>query len=392
MSDTSLAPAALRAVRDRLAARLDDLLTNIRRLVEIESPSGDIEGNRRANDLLIELTRSNPAVTNIERLPTGDGGEHLLIHIFEHDGDSQHKPTLLLGHTDTVYERGTLAARPVRIEDGKLYAPGVFDMKANCVLALELLRARAEIDLQTRHPVRLLLTCDEEVGSFSGRRFVEEQAARAARVLVLEPSAVGAVKTGRKGTGLWTIAAHGVASHAGLNPEAGASAVRELARQVNRIYDFADERAAAGTATTVNVGTIHGGTRPNVVADLATLELDVRFSTMDEAARAQDFVGHLTTHDARVRLDRTGGINRPPLERTAHVAALYAEARAIAAALDYDLPEAQVGGASDGNFAAAYCPAILDGLGIRGDGAHAAHEHIHIDDIALRGALIAGLL
>lgn len=391
MSDTPPAPGAVRAVRDHIDSRLSDLLANVRRLVEIESPSGDAEGNRGANDLLIELARANPAVTAVERLPAG-GGEHLLIRAFEHNADSPNAATLLLGHTDTVYERGTLAARPVRTDDGRLYAPGVFDMKANCVLALELLRARAELDLPTAHPVRLLLTCDEEVGSFSGRRFVEEQAAQARRVLVLEPSAGGAVKTGRKGTGLWTITAHGVAAHAGLNPEAGASAVRELARQVNRIYDFADGRAAAGAATTVNVGTIRGGTRPNVVADFASIELDVRFSTLDEAARAERFVANLSARDTRVRLENTGGINRPPLERTAHVAALYDEARGVAAALDFDLAEAQVGGASDGNFAAACCPAILDGLGITGDGAHAAHEHIRIDDIARRGALIAGLL
>lgn len=395
MSDMFLTSAALRSVRDRLAADLESLLASVRRLVEIESPSGDADGNKRANDLLIEIADRDPAFaekTKIERLPAPEGGEHLLMRFFETDDDAR-PATLLLGHTDTVYPRGTLAARPARREDGRLYAPGVFDMKANCVLALEVLRLRARLDPPPARPVRLLLTCDEETGSFSGRAHVEAQAALAARVLVLEPSAPGGkVKTGRKGTGIWTIAAHGIAAHAGLNPEAGASAVREIANQVARLYDHEEERRAAGEATTVNVGTIRGGTRPNVVADEAQIELDIRFATLAEAGRAAEFVSNLEPRDPRVRLELKGGINRPPLERTGQVAALYDEARRVAAALDFDLGEAQVGGASDGNFAAAVCPEVLDGLGIEGDGAHAAHEHIITDRIARRGALIAGLL
>jgi glutamate carboxypeptidase len=256
-------------------------------------------------------------------------------------------------------------------------------------MALESLRALARHNLAPRRSVVLVLTCDEETGSDTGRALIEEEAAHARCALVLEPSASGGrVKTARKGTGIFTLEVHGRAAHAGLEPEKGASAILELARQIERLHSLND----TARGTTVNVGVIRGGTRSNVVAAEAHAEIDVRFSTQDEARRLDALIAGARPFDERVQLFVRGGINRPPLERTGGVVALYEQARHIAALLDFELGEASVGGASDGNFIAAKNVAVLDGLGISGDGAHATHEHIIASDITTRCALVAGLI
>lgn len=373
-------------LRDHFLQWQEAILDLTTRLVRIESPSGDEEGSRAAVELLSEVAQSIPTAKTIERIPCPGYGEHLLIRFFKSTNEGA---TLLLGHTDTVYPRGTLATQPLRRADSQFFGPGIFDMKANCVLALEALRALTLHDAAPAHEVVLLLTCDEETGSRLSRELIEREARRAANVLVLEPSAPGgSVKTARKGTGMWTLHAHGRAAHAGLNPEAGASAIREIARQIERLYELGD--AACGT--TINVGRIEGGTRSNVVAEEAYAELDVRFSTMAEAQRIEENLNNLTSFNERVRLTIEGGINRPPFERTAEVVRLYKKARSIAAELDFELGEAAVGGASDGNFVAALGRPVLDGLGLEGDGAHAVHEHIITADIARRGALLASLI
>jgi glutamate carboxypeptidase len=368
--------------------RRGELLSLTRALCEAESPSGDGEGSRAVVGLLAEAAGAVGGVESVERVGAGeDYGEHLIVRAFA-DGARDARPLLLLGHTDTVHPRGTLAARPWREDEGRIYAPGVFDMKASCAAALEALRACAALGLKARRPVSLLLTCDEESGSMSGRALVEEEARRAECVLVLEPPAPGGrAKTARKGTGLFTLSVEGRAAHAGLEPEKGVSAVLELARQVEVVCALA--RPEVGT--TVNVGTITGGTHANVVAAEARAEVDVRFSTTDEARRVEAALLELKPFDERAALKVTGGINRPPMERTAAVAALYERARRVAAAFDFELGEASVGGASDGNFAAACGATVLDGLGVDGDGAHAAHEHIQADAVVLRGALLAAL-
>jgi glutamate carboxypeptidase len=265
----------------------------------------------------------------------------------------------------------------------------VFDMKGSCVLMLEALRTVSALDIVPRSSVTLLLTCDEETGSLTGREFVEAEARRASQALVLEPPAPGGqVKTARKGAGMWKVTARGVAAHAGLNPEAGASAILELARQTERFHSMNDSTCG----TTFNVGLVHGGTRTNVVAADAEIELDVRFSSMKEALSVSELMNKLQPFDERVKLGVTGSINRGPLERTEGVVKLYQHARDIAAHLGFELGEQSVGGASDGNFVAALDVPVLDGLGIDGGGAHAANEHIFISDIARRGALLAGLI
>jgi glutamate carboxypeptidase len=378
----------IRAFHDYFAQRQREVLALTRALVETESPSGDEAGSKAVVSLLAAAARHIHAVTTIDRIPAEDYGEHLRIHAFG-NGRNTHGNILILGHTDTVHPVGSVASRPWRVEANRAYGPGVFDMKANCALAIEVIRSCAALNVLPHNPVVLLLTCDEETGSMTGRALVEAEAKRARTVLVLEPPApVGRVKTGRKGTGMFTVEVRGKAAHAGLEPEKGVSAILELARQVERLHRMND--SASGIS--INVGVIGGGTVSNVVPAEAVAEVDLRFSSNGSGAAAERAILNLQPFDSRVSLIVKGGINRPPLERSEKVLALYEHARQIASSIDYNLGEAQVGGASDGNFAAAVGTPVLDGLGIEGDGAHAVHEHILIDDIARRGALIAGLL
>ena len=386
---TNLDSSELAAVGTFIARRQAEIIKLIWSLVEIESPSGDLQGSQAAVDLLENAARSIPSVNSVERIASPGYGEHLLIRAFcnEASGDGA---TLLLGHTDTVHPRGTLSAQGgLSTEGDRLYGPGIFDMKAACVLAIEVLRCLTGLAIRPQRPVALLLTCDEETGSATGRALVEQEASQAAQVLVLEPPAPGGcVKTARKGVGAWTVAAQGVAAHAGLNPELGASAILELGRQAERLHSLTD--VARGTS--FNVGVFQGGTRGNVVAAQAEMEVDVRFSAMAEAHRIEDLMRTLLTFDGRVRLTIKGGINRAPLERTAGVVKLFRHAQEIATQIGFVLEERSVGGASDGNFAAALNVPVLDGLGVDGDGAHAAHEHVRISDIVPRTTMLAGLV
>lgn len=382
-----LSHANIAALNDYFAGRREALVAFTRALVEAESPSGDEAGSKAVVALLVAAAQATSGVGKIERVASEHYGEHLRLRAWANS--SRAKPILILGHTDTVHPRGSLAQRPWRVEANRAYGPGVFDMKANCALALEVIRAGGETGIRPSRPVVVLLTCDEETGSFTGRQLVEAEARKAHAVLVLEPPARGGrVKTGRKGTGMFAIEARGQAAHAGLEPEKGASAILELARQTDRLHSL---NAAPG-GLSVNVGVFQGGTLSNVVAAHARAEIDVRFSTTEEAARIENEIFNLRACDDRVKLIVTGGINRPPLERSEKVLALYERARTLAQQLNFELGETQVGGASDGNFAAAAGAAVLDGLGIDGDGAHATHEHILIDDIPRRGALLAGLI
>jgi glutamate carboxypeptidase len=374
------------ALRDYFLGRHDEIVAAIKTLAEIESPSGDEAGSKAVVSMLAK-TAETIADVKIEVVPVNNYGQHFRLSAFSDATESA--AILLLGHSDTVHARGSIVERPWRIEGNKAYGPGVFDMKANCILALEVIRALTHFGIQPKRPVVLLLTCDEETGSASGRSLVEAEARKANSVLVLEPSGGGGrAKTGRKGTGIYSLEAIGRAAHAGLEPEKGASAVLELARQTERLHAFNGKTGGVS----VNVGVFRGGTLSNVVAAEARAEIDVRFTTAAEAELIEHEIFKLRPFDDRVQLKLTGGINRPPLERTEKVLKLYQQAKAIAGQLDFDLGETQVGGASDGNFAAAVGAAVLDGLGIAGDGAHATHEHILLDDIPRRGALIAALI
>ena len=364
--------------------RQDAMLSMIRELVEIESPSYNTGQSVLVADWLVAAARDTGVDLEIERIFAENYGEHLLLRAFP----SNEKPMLLLGHTDTVHPIGTNLQNPTRIEDDKFYGCGIFDMKANIVLMLESLRFFASKGEKPSRPLTIFLSCDEEVGSFSGRPLLEREAAGCDRCYVFEPSANGSVKTGRKGTGMFTVRAHGIPAHAGLEPEKGANAIVELSRQIEQIHKIA--RPEIGT--TVNVCTFKGGTTSNVIPEYAECEVDVRFSQMAESERVDQEIRSLNPFDDRVSLKLLGGINRPPLERTEAVVKLYQKARESAASFGYELGETQVGGASDGNFVAALGVPVLDGLGIAGAGAHTLNEHILVSDVAKRAALVTIML
>jgi len=389
MSANPISFTAARQIHELLNERQVEIEAFIRAVVETESPSGDESGSRAVVGLLSEAAERIECVSEIKHIHAPDFGQHVVIKAFaEHQSRGQ---ILVVGHTDTVHARGSVDLRPWRREAGKIFGPGVFDMKANCCLIVEVLRALSDLKISPQCAITVALTCDEEVGSFSGWPLLEQTAksANTRYAFVMEPPAPGGrVKTGRKGTGIFALKVEGKAAHAGLDPEKGASAILELARQTERLHAL----NGSGSGITVNVGVVRGGTRSNVVAAEAEAEIDVRFSTEAESQAIERMFAKVTPIDDRTKVFVSGGINRPPLERTSAVIELFQKARAIASQLDFELGEAQVGGASDGNFLAALGIPVLDGLGISGDGAHAVHEHIEADDIARRGALIGGLL
>lgn len=365
--------------RSRQAAMIEA----IGEIVRLESPSHDAARSREVVDRIEAQARGTGAEIEVERVPVDDG-DHIIIRAFQSDAQC----SMLLGHTDTVHPVGTSSKNPTRIEDDNFYGCGIFDMKANIVLMIEALRYFAATGTRPPRPITIFLSCDEEVGSHTGRELAERIAANAMHCLVFEPSAEGRVKTGRKGTGMYTLRAHGIPAHAGLEPEKGANAIVEIARQIELVSELGD----AALGTTVNVCTIKGGTTSNVIPDLAECEIDVRFASMAEAERVDTAVRSLASFDERVTLELVGGINRPPMERTAEVVALFEKARGLAAGFGYELGETQVGGASDGNFIAALGVPVLDGLGIAGAGAHTLNEHILVSDIANRATLVTALL
>lgn len=383
---TEISREKAQLLREHFKKRQTEILALTRSVVECESPSGDEDGSAKVVSLLAASARNIGGITSIDRIASEGYGVHLRVRF---GPVNRSPPLVMIGHTDTVHLRGSIGAHPWRVEGNRVYGPGIFDMKANCVIALEALRACEALGSVPARPVTLLLTCDEEAGSPAGRGLVEAETRRAHAVLVLEPSASGGrVKTARKGTGMFKLTVHGRAAHAGLDPEKGVSAVLEFARQTVRLHAMNDLEKG----TTVTVGTVHGGTHSNVVPAKAEGEIDVRFTSGDVGQWLEHEILSLKPFDERTRLIVEGGINRPPLERTEKVELLYRHARHLAEMIDFDLGEASVGGGSDGNFVGALGVPVLDGLGVQGDGAHAAHEHILTDDIPTRGALLAGLL
>jgi len=364
--------------------RIPAIVETIREIVEIESPSHDVERSRAVADWAEAQFRSTGVEIGVARIYAEGDGEHLIIQAFPGEA----RPVMLVGHTDTVHPVGTKEKNPTRIDGDRFYGCGIFDMKANIVLMVEAFRFLKDNNLTPAHPITIFLSCDEEVGSHSGRAILEREAANAEMAYVFEPSAAGRIKTGRKGTGQYVVKTHGIPAHAGLEPEKGASAILELARQIERLQSMND--AAAGT--TVNACTIRGGTTSNVIPEFADAEVDVRFTSMSEAERIDRDIKSLTPFDGRVQIQIEGGINRPPMERTDGVVSLYEKARSVAATFGYEIGETQVGGASDGNFVGALGVPVLDGLGVAGDGAHTLQEHILISDIPKRATLIALLL
>lgn len=297
------------------------------------------------------------------------------------------KPVLLLGHLDTVWPVGTLRSMPLRIADGRLWGPGTLDMKAGVAMALTAIEMLAEAELLQREII-LLLNSDEEIGSPASRPMTENLARECAAVFVLEPAQGLAYKTARKGTGNWRIDIRGVAAHAGVDFGKGASAVRELSRVIETVSNWTDLKRGL----TVSVGVAGGGSKTNVIPAEAFAEVDVRIARIGDGPRIERKFASLKPADKRCSLSVTGGINRPPMERTRGTVQLFQQARSLAADLGIMLDEAATGGASDGNLTSALGIPTLDGMGAVGEGAHASHESILLDHLATRTALLAGML
>ena len=372
---------------DRLAAAhgaLPAYLALLEQLAVHESPSGDVQRNRAlAAFLAHELERRGATV---EREDAPGFGEHLVARFGGGEGE---RPLLLVGHMDTVHPVSTLGRCPFRVDGEVVRGPGVYDMKGGLAAALIGVDLLAAAGAGPPAGLRFLVTCDEEVGSPTSRLLIERLARGARAALVLEPCVPGGGgKVRRKGVSGYTVTLRGRAAHAGIEPDAGASAVHELARWVTRVLQLEDREAG----TRLNVGVLGGGTRSNVVADEAYAEVDVRFWTREEAERVDASLRALTPTDARCSLHVEGGVNRWPLERTPSSTALYEAARSAAQALGFPLDAGGTGGASDGNLTSGVgCP-TLDGLGPDGGGAHSLDEHVLLVDIPRRIALMAELL
>jgi glutamate carboxypeptidase len=345
----------------------------LRELVELESPTGYSEGLRAVADRVVA-----------ELEPHGGEAQLLEDHLrVELPGEGE--PLLLLGHLDTVWEVGTLAAMPFRVENGRAYGPGAYDMKAGLVVLVDALREAGD----RRRAARVFLTADEEVGSLTGRPLIEEAARDVAAALVLEPpTARGNLKTARKGLARYRLTVHGRAAHAGTHAEEGASAIEELAHQILVLKGLGDQRRGIS----VNVGVVRGGVRENVVADRADAWIDVRVTHAADVPRIEEALAALEPADRNTSLELAGGFTRPPLERSPGSARLFEKAREHGLELGLDLHESASGGGSDGNLVGALGVPVLDGLGAEGGGAHARDEHVLIDSLRVRSRLLSQLL
>jgi glutamate carboxypeptidase len=372
---------------DHYAARRESILQSIRELVERETKSRE---ESRLNEIASFISGQLREIGGqVELIPQNGYGTHLRAR-FDFGHDRMEQGVLVVGHLDTVWPVGSLKRLPFRVTpEGRAHGPGIFDMKSGVAILVESLRTIVSQRLATKRPVTLLLTCDEEIGSRTSRPLIEEDAKNAAAALILEPPiSGGVVKTGRKGIGTFTVRALGRAAHAGLDPEKGVNAIVELAHQTLRLSALNDY----GRGVTVSVGLVEGGSALNVVPACASAKVDVRFWTPEDGKNLIAAIRGLTPVTAGAKIEVSGGINRPPMPRSEKNIALYEHARDLAAELGFELKDEVVGGGSDGNFIAAMGVPTLDGLGVDGAGAHAEHEHIVIDDIPRRAALLTRLM
>ena len=367
-----------------LTARQSEMVASVREMVLRESPTQ----NKQACDALCSylVAEFECLGGRVRSHRQRSAGNHLQV---DFTGAKGRKPVLLLGHFDTVYDVGTLQSMPWREDKGRLYGPGVFDMKSGIAQMIFALWASREARGGLPRPVTVLLVSDEEGGSESSRALTEKIARQCAAVLVCEPSGPGgALKTARKGVGSFFMKITGQAAHAGLDFEKGQSAILELAHQIQAISRLTDLKRGV----TLNVGVVGGGTRTNVIAAEAMAEVDLRIAKKADGAVMERKVRRLRPANPKCRIEIEGGINRPPMERTKQVVALYELARKIARELGFSLTEIAVGGGSDGNFTGGIGIPTLDGLGAVGEGAHATHESIVAAELPRRAALLAGLI
>jgi len=365
-------------------ALLPEALAWLEALVRIESHSQDKAGvDRQAMDI---AGRFAALEADAEVLPVSSAGNTLRARM---PGAAGTLPVLFLGHLDTVWPKGTIDARPFRVDGARAFGPGTYDMKAGLVLALLVCRALKEGKCRRRREVRFLFTGDEEIGTAGGLPYLKDAAAGCRAALCLEPPLPGGkVKTFRKGVGVFRIRVRGISAHAGVEPERGANAILELCRQVVGLEGMCHP----GSGISISAGIIRGGSASNVVPAEAEAEVDVRVASAEQGTLLEERIRGLRPFDSRCALEVLGGMNRPPLERSEAVVALYLSARAAALELGMALGEGGTGGGSDGSFTAAMGVPTLDGLGIDGGGAHAESEHVEILDIPRRAALLCRLL
>jgi glutamate carboxypeptidase len=378
-------PVPMRALLAGARRKQAALLALIETLVRAESPSDDKAAVDACGELVAERARVLGGRIKLHRQRTF--GNVIEARFGPRRSKGVSKPVLLLGHIDTVWPVGTLRTMPCRVADGRLWGPGTLDMKAGVSMALTAIEMLSEAGLPEREII-LLLNSDEEVGSPVSRPITESLAADCSAVYVLEPAQGLAYKTARKGTGNWRIEVKGIAAHAGVDFEKGASALKELAQVIDTVSGWTE----LNRGLTVSVGLAGGGSKTNVIPAEAWAEVDVRIARKADGPRMERKFASLRAADKRCSLIVTGGINRPPMERTRGTVALYRRARTLAGELGFELAEAATGGASDGNFTSALGVATLDGMGAVGEGAHAAHESILLEHLAPRTALLAGLL
>ena len=363
------------------------LLQFARKLVLVESPSD----NKAAVDAVVAIAadsaRSLGGRIKLHRQRQHGNVLEVRFGPRAKGNSNGQKPVMLLGHLDTVWPIGTLRQMPYRIADGRIWGPGTLDMKIGVAMALTAVEILAEAELLNREIV-LLLNSDEEIGSPISRPITENLARDCEAVFVLEPAQGLAYKTARKGTGNWRIDIRGVGAHAGVDFEKGASALRELGRVIESVSDWTDLKRGL----TVSIGVAGGGSKTNVIPAEAFAEVDVRIAKIADGPRIERKFASLKAGDKRCSLVISGGINRPPMERTRGTVKLFERAQVLAKELGIDLKEASTGGASDGNFTSALGVPTLDGMGAVGEGAHASHESIVIEHIAPRTALLARML
>jgi glutamate carboxypeptidase len=364
-----------------------ELIAFARKLVLAESPSG--EKSAVDDCLTLAADRAKRIGGRVRMHRQRRFGNLVEAHFAPRtkNAEGSVKPILLLGHLDTVWPLGTLRTMPCRIREGRLTGPGAFDMKTGVAMAFSALEILLEADLLNREII-LLLVSDEEAGSPVSRPVTEKLARQCAAAYVLEPAQGLAYKTARKGAGTWRVEITGVAAHAGVDFEKGASAIRELARVIDTVSGWTDP----ARGITVNVGLVAGGTRSNVVAAQAQAEIDARFARRADGARLERRFARLRATDPRCTLTVSGGISRPPMERAAGTVRLYRKARSLATEIGFELPEASTGGVSDGNVTSALGVPTLDGMGAVGEGAHALNEYVDLAHLAPRTALLAAML
>ena len=371
-----------KALLQHITTLQPQLIAQLKELVQQESPSEDPAAINAAMALAEKYAR---AIGGRPKYHRQKEYGHVLELRFGPSKSAQ-KPILLLGHLDTVWPFDTLAKMPWKHTAEKISGPGTLDMKAGVVMALTAIESLNAQKIS--RPITLLLNSEEEIGSPISRPITEHLAKESSAVLVLEPAQGLALKTARKGVGHYVVEVTGIAAHSGVDFAAGHSAILELAHLIQTISAFTD----LSRGLTVNCGVISGGTRSNVIASQAQVEVDVRIAKATDARHIEKLLRSLKPTDPHCKIKITGGINRPPMERKPGVVRLFKQAQKLASQLGFPLEEAATGGGSDGNFTAALGVPTLDGLGAIGAGAHAPHEHILTQHLIPRTALLAALL